>query len=382
MEHRAAHPAQRPARALTVLMEVSQTRVTDPTAGIAAWLREESHAGDVRILRHERLRGGAIQDNVRIDVAIVGGPWNGEHAFVLRSDAPSRVAASLTRAREYAVLCVAHAAGVLVPTPRFLCTDPGVLGREFFLMDYVPGVAAGHRLTREAALVPDAAGLAHALGANLARIHAIRPPCAQLDASPTQRAPAGTKGRGDAVAEGRAAPSTSPALDTIAVYRDWLDRFDDAYPALEWGLRWCELNAPSPCDVTLVHRDYRTGNYLVADGMLKAVLDWEFAGFGDPREDLGWFTARCWRFAAPEREAGGIAPLEAFLDGYASITARRISRSELDYWQAMAHNRWAIIALQQARRHRTERSLELAMTGRIVHELEYEVLRLIGTSLR
>ena len=40
---------------------------------------------------------------------------------------------------------------------------------------------------------------------------------------------------------------------------------------------------------------------------------------------------------------------------------------------------WAVIALQQAQRHIAggERSLELALTGRIVHELEYEVLQLI-----
>ena len=48
----------------------------------------------------------------------------------------------------------------------------------------------------------------------------------------------------------------------------------------------------------------------------------------------------------------------------------------------MAHLRWAIIALQQAQRHTVggERSLELALTGRIVHELEYEVLLLIMRS--
>ena len=46
----------------------------------------------------------------------------------------------------------------------------------------------------------------------------------------------------------------------------------------------------------------------------------------------------------------------------------------------MAHLRWAVVALQQAQRHRGggERSLELALTGRIVHELEYEALRLIS----
>jgi len=330
-------------------------------AAIGAWLRQQTSANDVRVTRYERLRGGAIQDNWRLDVTIDGGRSSGEHAFVLRTDAPSRVAASLGRVQEYAVLEVAHAAGVLTPAPRFLCSDASVLGRVFFIMDRLPGIAAGHRLTREASLVPDASALAHALGANLARIHAQHPPIGALDALP--------------------APPRNPALEAIATYRRWLDDLHDAYPALEWGLRWCELHAPASFDVTLLHRDYRTGNYLVDAGKLTGVLDWEFAGFGDPREDLGWFTARCWRFAAPDREAGGIASLEPFLDGYESVTGRRISRSELDYWQVMAHLRWAIIALQQAQRHHAgERSVELALTGRIVDELEYEALHLIDAT--
>jgi hypothetical protein len=44
----------------------------------------------------------------------------------------------------------------------------------------------------------------------------------------------------------------------------------------------------------------------------------------------------------------------------------------------MAHIRWAVIALQQAQRHLSgvERSLELALTGRIVAELEQEIIAL------
>jgi aminoglycoside phosphotransferase (APT) family kinase protein len=335
---------------------------TAATAAIARWLRQVAGARDVRVTRFERLPGGAIQDNFMLDVRIEGGPWHGEHAFVLRTDAASGVAASLTRSQEFAVLSAAHAAGVVAPKPIYLCEDPGVLGREFFVMERLPGIAQGHRLTREPALVAGGEALAHALGANLARIHAIRPPQPAL--------------------AGIAPPPADPIAATIAEYRDWLDRLDDAYPALEWGLRWCERHAPQPLDVALIHRDYRTGNYLVDGGRLAGVLDWEFAGWGDPREDLGWFTARCWRFNGAEREAGGIAPLESFLDGYESVTGYRISRAELDYWQVMAHLRWAIIALQQAQRHSSggERSLELALTGRIVHELEYEILRLIARS--
>jgi hypothetical protein len=44
----------------------------------------------------------------------------------------------------------------------------------------------------------------------------------------------------------------------------------------------------------------------------------------------------------------------------------------------LAQIRWSIIALQQAQRHLSgiEPSLELALTGKIVAELEWEVLQL------
>ena len=114
-------------------------------------------------------------------------------------------------------------------------------------------------------------------------------------------------------------PSGNPALQSVALCREHLDALGIARPALEWGLRWCELNAPQQWTVCLIHRDYRTGNYFVRDGHLAGVLDWEFGRWGDPREDLGWFTARCWRFAAPEREAGGIAEIEPFLEAYSGL---------------------------------------------------------------
>ena len=340
------------------------TTEASAVVAVAQWLRDASNADDVHITRYEKLPGGAIQENWTLDAEIVGGPWSGRHGLVLRKDAASGVAASRTRAEEFEILRVAHAAGVIAPKPLFLCRDRSVLDGQFFVMERLPGLAQGHRLTREPALVPDGNALAHALGANLARIHSIHPPRAELSSILTMPG--------------------NPALDTIAEYRAYLDGLDDAYPALEWGLRWCERHAPSTFDITLIHRDYRTGNYLVDHGRLCGVLDWEFAGWGDPREDLGWFTARCWRFNGPDREAGGIAPLDPFLDGYASIAKRRISREELDYWQVMAHLRWGVIALQQAQRHIAggERSLELALTGRIVHELEYEVLQLIARSQR
>lgn len=336
-----------------------QAVLDDPQARarLEGFLGDEA-GGTVAIDGVSLLSGGTIQENWALEVRVLDGPEAGAHRWVLRTDAPATIAVSMTRAQEFAVLRAAHRAGVATPRPLWLCTDAQVIGREFFVMERVPGISAGHRLTRDPQLVPDRAALAESLGENLGRLHGVRPPCPELDFLTF--------------------PRGNPALDSIAAYRGHLDAIETPHPVLEWGLRWCEQNSPADAQIRLIHRDYRTGNYMVHDGKLAAVLDWEFAGWGDPREDIGWFMAKCWRFAAVSREAGGISQAGDFLRGYERAAGRRFDPEELAYWQVMAHLRWAVIALQQAGRHLSgaQPSLELALTGHLVPELELEILGL------
>lgn len=326
---------------------------------LVEFIRKQASATRVVIRARKRLSGGAIQENWLLDLLIEGGVWAGDRRWVLRSDAISALPASLDREQEFSVLQVVYQAGVKVPRPLWLCRDVRVHGRMFFLMEYVPGIAAG-RLLSAGAGAQGNARLAAQLGANLARLHKVRPPSGGLDFLPL--------------------PNSSPALATINAYRCYLDTLADAYPVLEWGLRWCELHAPRNSILCLLHRDYRTGNYLASEQGLEAVLDWEFSGWGDPLEDLGWFTARCWRFTRPDLEAGGIGLLEDFLRGYHEISSVCIERSQLHYWQVMATLRWAVIALQQGQRHLSgeEPSLELALTARLLPELELDILHMTG----
>lgn len=353
------------------MMQSSLARVTDAAtddrievdsahsrAQLERYLAGQARARKVSIDKVAALSGGTIQENWALDVTVHEGPIAGTHQWVLRSGAPAAIAVSLTRAQEFAVLRVAHETGVATPRPLWMCTDLDVIGREFFVMSRIAGLAAGHRLTREPDLVPDRVALAESLGENMGRLHTIRPPRAELGFLPL--------------------PRGSSALAAVAAYRDYLDRIDAVHPVLEWGLRWCELNSPATGEIRLIHRDYRTGNYMVHEGRLTGVLDWEFAGWGDPREDIGWFMAKCWRFAGARQEAGGIAAAEDFMRGYERTSGRRYEIAELAYWQVMAHLRWAVIALQQADRHTSgaQRSLELALTGYLVPELEREILSL------
>lgn len=334
--------------------------VVAPQLALARFVERAAGARAVHIDRWERMPGGAIQHNVAVDARVEGGAFEGAHRWVVRSDSPSAVAVSHTRAEEFAILSVAHAARVKCPRPLWLCDEGSA--RAFFVMERVAGVAAGHRLVKDDALVPDRERLAAELGENLARLHLVKVPVPGL--------------------EFLGALPADPARERVASCRAHLDDLHEAgaFPVLEWGLAWCERHLPKAARPVLLHRDYRTGNYLVHEGRLAAVLDWEFAGWGDPLEDLGWFLARCWRFGRDDREAGGIGPAHEFLAGYHSIAGRTVTYEDTRFWQAMAHVRWAVIALQQAERHRRggESSLELALTAHVVPELEWEILSLTG----
>jgi aminoglycoside phosphotransferase (APT) family kinase protein len=325
-------------------------------AALERFIARAAGAELVTITQATLLSGGAIQQNWQLRAHVEGGAHAGEVLWVLRTDAPSSVAASHGRAQEFALLSAAAQAGVTVPQPLWLCEDRGVYGRPFFVMQCVDGTAAGHVLVRDGGRPIDRVELAQRLGHELALIHSIRPPRTDLAFLPTC--------------------DDAPALHAVRRLRRQLDALPNAHPALEWGLRWLERNAPPRGELVLCHGDYRTGNYLVDAQGLTAILDWEFAGWGDALQDIGWFCARCWRFGADTREAGGIGQRADFYRGYERTSGRPLDRERVFYWEVMAHVRWAAIALAQAHRHVSgeETSLLLALTGHFVPELEYEVL--------
>ncbi|MGF1609681.1 MAG: phosphotransferase family protein [Kiloniellales bacterium] len=348
---------------------LAEERLAEARPRLEGFLARAAGAEEAELLEARPLSGGAIQENWLLECEFSDGPEQGRRELVLRSDSLTGVAVSLSRPQEFALLRAAAAAGVTVPEPLWLCEDAAVLGRPFYVMRKLAGTAAGHLIVKDEAAspVPSQAAkdaLAERLGRELARIHSIRP-----------------NGPGGADLAFLGDPPADPASVSIAAYRAHLDDLGVAQPALEWGLRWCELQAPPPGDIVLIHQDFRTGNYMVGPDGLTGILDWEFCAWGDPMSDIGWFCAKCWRFGRDDREAGGIAAREPFYRGYEAEAGRRIDPAAVAYWEVMAHLRWAVIALQQGARvldggpADQRGSLELALTGRIrPAELELEIL--------
>jgi aminoglycoside phosphotransferase (APT) family kinase protein len=329
-------------------------------APLAAYLCGAWDADHVAMTSSRRLSGGAIQENWLLEVEVRGGPQENRRQVVLRTDAPTPVGTSLSRADEYVILCAAHEAGVRVAEPLGLCTDPAVLGRPFFLMQAVPGTATGSRVVKGRQLAADRDGLVRELARELVKIHGIDPDDGLL-------AVIGARPR-DAVA------------DLVAAYRRDLDDAARPSPTVEFALRWLERHAPREPATAFCHRDFRTGNYMVDASGLTAILDWEFAGWSCPIEDLGWFCSKTWRFGAAALEAGGIAPRATFLAAYQDAGGRTVTEEELFFWELMANVRWAVIAHQQTDRLLKfgERSLEMALIGRRIHETEMEIIRMLG----
>lgn len=100
--------------------------------------------------------------------------------------------------------------------------------------------------------------------------------------------------------------------------------------------------APRQAPMTFAHGDFRCGNLVYDGGRVAAVLDWEIAGLGPPLLDVAWLllfldSARWYGSGVP-------APDEAAAtvrDRYRRATGDPLA--DLDWYQALARYRWAVI---------------------------------------
>jgi aminoglycoside phosphotransferase (APT) family kinase protein len=176
------------------------------------------------VLGSERLGGGAIQENLGLEVDVEGGPRHGRHALVLRTDAPSGIPVSWNRPQEFRILEAAFGAGVAAPEPWCLCEDPAVLGKSFYLMRRAAGEARGAKLVRDPLVHARGDALAARLGGEVARLHRLAPPVPGLEFIP--------------------APDGPPARARVAEYRRHLDAMGLHEPVIEWALAWLDGTNP------------------------------------------------------------------------------------------------------------------------------------------
>jgi aminoglycoside phosphotransferase (APT) family kinase protein len=327
---------------------------------LANHLAARTGAARVAVRELRRLRYGAVQENWALDAVFEGGALAGAQRLVLRADPATRLSESRDKASEFAIMRVVYAAGITIPQPILCCDDHDVICKPFLVMQWLAGDADGAAIVGSSSA--GRAAIAARLAQELAALHAIRPPRAELDML--------------------GPPPPDAAQARIAALTHALAGRDDPYPVAEWALRWLIRHSPPPAPPVLCHRDFRTGNYLIADGNFTALLDWEFAGWSDAGEDIGWFCLGCWRFGARLCEAGGLMPREVFCRAYEAAGGAALDPERLRFWEVLAALRWLVIALEQRDRALIggEPSLDLALTGRRPAECELEILMLMDAA--
>lgn len=238
--------------------------------------------------------------------------------------------------REYRVLEALRHSEIPVPRALALCSDPGLIGAEFYVMSYVegrifwdlelPGVDPGER-----------SAIYDAMNSTLARLHVLDP--ARVGLSGFGK-PDGYMARQMArwTKQYRAAISAPiPAMDELAA------RLPEQLP---------------PDETALVHGDFRLDNIILhpSEPRILAVLDWEMSTLGHPILDL---VAHCiaWRLK-PGIVAGlkgrdlqplGIPGEAQYIESYLHRVGRKLPEN-IEWFFAFGAFRLAAILLGVAAR--------------------------------
>jgi aminoglycoside phosphotransferase (APT) family kinase protein len=296
---------------------------------------------EVEISEPVLLAGGASKEAWAVDA-------DGERLLVRRAAVGVIHRHTLSLVDELAVLEAAYEAGVKVPRPYGYVAD--LAGREAFVMERLEGETIGRRVVQRPELEAARAALPLQLAEELAKVHAI----------PAERVPF----------------LTGAAIERMV---EELDDVDEPHPAIELGLWWLREHRPPARPPVVSHGDYRIGNVVVDERGLVGLLDWEFAHLDDPARDLSFGLVRAWRFGVDGKRLGGIGDVEPYLARYNELTGFDVRPEELDYWELAGNVAWAIGCLTQAQRHLSgqDRSVELAILGRLGAEVEYEICHLL-----
>jgi aminoglycoside phosphotransferase (APT) family kinase protein len=232
----------------------------------------------VKISNAKWLSGGASKIQMKFEL-----DWtepNGEErtdVLVLRMEPAASVTES-SRTREFEVI---HAVNGIIPAPRAFWVDPDGSFLPYPAMVYafasgsakpsydagkVSGLGQNYGPKLRAQLAPQFVGL-------LAKLHTID--VARIDGMEHFYRP--TVGSNQSIIR-----------QVNSMRRIWEEDRIEEEPIMEIIYRWLIANAPPLDHVSIVHGDYRSGNFLFDEeqGKITAWLDWEGASLGDRHQDL------------------------------------------------------------------------------------------------
>ncbi|WP_168735283.1 phosphotransferase family protein [Pseudothauera rhizosphaerae] len=288
---------------------------------VQTYLSKALAAADLRVLSASQFAGGISRDTWGVDVA-----WTGEdglpveRGLVLRLDPPISLIKS-RRNVEYAMYQVCRDVPG-VPVPLMICNedDPEQIGAPFFAMEKLKGVTSP-----PAILGPEFEASRQAIMKQMFEILG---------------AIAAARHEGKGLADVVSTPAPGDIWDTELSHWERIiaDNHIGHQPITRAAIRYLRRSPPPPPPrVTIVHGDYRIGNFLFTPEGINGILDWELAHLGDPLEDLAWALAKNWRYGHDRSRVASLITPEQAIEYWESTSGYKADRAALHWWTVFTH---------------------------------------------
>ena len=276
----------------------------------------------------EQFKGGQSNPTFKLSAG-------GKH-YVLRTK-PGPAAKLLPSAhaidREFRVMDALNKAGFPVPRQFALCTDEALIGRAFYVMDYVEGRVLwdqslpGMQPAERAAYYDE-------MNRVISLLHTIDYAAIGLE---SYGKPGNYFGR---QIERWSKQYKASETETIA--------------AMDHLIDWLPKNIPAGDDTSIVHGDYRLDNMMFhpTEPKVLAVLDWELSTLGHPLADFSYHLMS-WHIPQGQfRGIGGLdlkalgIPTEAdYIAAYSKRTGRTIRPEDMAFY--LAYNMFRMAGILQ-----------------------------------
>jgi aminoglycoside phosphotransferase (APT) family kinase protein len=234
--------------------------------------------------------------------------------------------------REFRVMDALGRAGLPVARMHVLCEDEAVIGRAFYVMEYVAGRVFWEQSLPGAAPAERTA-IYDEMNRVIAALHTVDYAAAGL-------ADFGKPGNYFARQIGRWS-------------RQYVASETEKIDAMDRLIAWLPGAIPPGDETTVVHGDYRMDNFIFhpREPRILAVLDWELSTLGHPLAD---FSYHCMSWHIPPAQFRGIAGLDLAALGipdeapYIAAYCRRTGRERIGHWDFyLAYNMFRLAAILQ-----------------------------------
>jgi aminoglycoside phosphotransferase (APT) family kinase protein len=271
--------------------------VSDVELRLTEWFASQlPDARDVRVEGLDRVEVGHSAETLLMTLVADGARRD---VVVRIRPAPPGLLEPYDLERQFAILRALD--GTAVRSPRALWYEPtgDVLGRDFYVMERLPGRVIERGVPDD--LEDDPALVRRMCLSMVDQIAAIHTADVELATLPDGNDHLDRELDHWAAEVARAGGSAEPSFAQL------LD-----------GLR---AQQPAPCPrITLVHGDTKPGNFaFTADGEVSAVFDWEMATVGDPLTDIGWAEVN-WRFTGNVTSAPGTPSADEMVERWEAQT--------------------------------------------------------------